>query len=351
MMASNQSLNPAPHSERLASLRDRFTRASNAVRLRFRGARQGTTDSQDNNAASNLLTGLWGDACHYMNELAGREARLKIRVRTLEDQLNAARSALVVPVADTPANAASHATMSLGVQTLPPSSPRRPETSDSVQNNRAGATLAVIRTALMGSHVTSGTTDAIHDLPPEWVEWQLRLRRNADVEASTDHFGPVSDGGTGCWMTGAGVETDNVGRPSINWRTTNRPDRPGTRIGFSVKMHLLAVVAGGRGLQLLSLSKQGGDQAPCSVSHLCHNDRCFNPEHVVVEPHRVNLSRSVCAGRMILRARGLTVDPCPHTRDKRCVLATWDGTVQSGSAYYEALPDFQGYQVWQQTHG
>jgi hypothetical protein len=32
------------------------------------------------------------------------------------------------------------------------------------------------------------------------------------------------------------------------------------------------------------------------VSHLCHNSHCCNPEHLLIEPHFINMSRINCLG-------------------------------------------------------
>ena len=45
------------------------------------------------------------------------------------------------------------------------------------------------------------------------------------------------------------------------------------------------------------------------VSHLCHNSKCCNTEHLVIEPHAINMSRQRCPGT-------ITVEySCPH---KKC---------------------------------
>lgn len=46
------------------------------------------------------------------------------------------------------------------------------------------------------------------------------------------------------------------------------------------------------------------------ISHLCHNSRCCNTEHLTIETHTINMERKACPGRII------GVAPCTH--DLRC---------------------------------
>lgn len=30
------------------------------------------------------------------------------------------------------------------------------------------------------------------------------------------------------------------------------------------------------------------------ASHLCHNSECLNPDHIIFEPHSINMNRNMC---------------------------------------------------------
>ena len=63
-------------------------------------------------------------------------------------------------------------------------------------------------------------------------------------------------------------------------------------------MHQLAIVARGGIAELRATLKGKGDDATqiYEASHLCHNDYCFNPDHLVVEPRKDNRARQGCNG-------------------------------------------------------
>ncbi|KAK9249046.1 zinc-binding loop region of homing endonuclease-domain-containing protein, partial [Lipomyces tetrasporus] len=60
------------------------------------------------------------------------------------------------------------------------------------------------------------------------------------------------------------------------------------------------------------------------ISHLCHNRKCFNPEHLVVESRRTNNRRQSCNGRKILVAGDdFSYHPCAHgsvEKMRKCIL-------------------------------
>jgi hypothetical protein len=64
--------------------------------------------------------------------------------------------------------------------------------------------------------------------------------------------------------------------------------RDGSRNEFY--LHRLAIIADGRGPQLVH-AKRGGTH---EVSHLCHEHGCFNASHLVVEKAEINKRRNGC---------------------------------------------------------
>ncbi|KAK9243106.1 hypothetical protein V1506DRAFT_555654 [Lipomyces tetrasporus] len=61
------------------------------------------------------------------------------------------------------------------------------------------------------------------------------------------------------------------------------------------------------------------------VSHLCHNGKCFNPEHIIVESTTNNLRRRSCNGHKVITYGHFTYHPCPHggvEKMRKCILPT-----------------------------
>ena len=52
-------------------------------------------------------------------------------------------------------------------------------------------------------------------------------------------------------------------------------------------------------------------------SHLCHNKRCSNPDHVVLELHIINLDRDTCPVSEICGCCNKVVVWCVH--DPKCL--------------------------------
>ena len=58
--------------------------------------------------------------------------------------------------------------------------------------------------------------------------------------------------------------------------------------------------------------KDAGDY---EISHICHNTRCFNPEHLMAEPKAENLARNSCQGLTWIQCPcpcGHRFNPCQH---------------------------------------
>ena len=92
--------------------------------------------------------------------------------------------------------------------------------------------------------------------------------------------------------------------------------------------HHLAVVARGGLSELRAALKarQGDDSLQWfEASHLCHNDGCFNPDHVVVEPRLENRQRQGCKYLHIIVHGDFVYHPCPHgwnSVKKKCLMPT-----------------------------
>lgn len=91
-------------------------------------------------------------------------------------------------------------------------------------------------------------------------------------------------------------------------------------------LHQLVITAKGHGEQLRGAGPNGPEEFRNSVSHLCHNPGCFNPNHIFVEPHIENVQRNSCKGQFIINYKNeFLYDPCTHGRGrikKKCVLPT-----------------------------
>lgn len=182
---------------------------------------------------------------------------------------------------------------------LPTSSPSHELAREAIDQALTDAGLAVADLSV--------TVEKIYDLDPQWVIERL-------ISARTQVTPEL-----GCWLT------DNVpahpnGYTKFNLRNTRHPSTH-ELIGCQPFIHQLAVVAGGRGVQLLNTS---GPHATHEVSHLCHEGRCFNPAHVVVETEGLNSARRSCVGAyFVTHPDGTAWHPCPHglaEHYKRCLL-------------------------------
>ncbi|KAK9260424.1 zinc-binding loop region of homing endonuclease-domain-containing protein [Lipomyces tetrasporus] len=59
------------------------------------------------------------------------------------------------------------------------------------------------------------------------------------------------------------------------------------------------------------------------VSHLCHDNNCFNPRHLHVESTSDNQKRRTCKGKTIIVRDGIRTHPCVHSGDEnkyKCIL-------------------------------
>jgi hypothetical protein len=115
----------------------------------------------------------------------------------------------------------------------------RPSTSSTVNAMRVEYENALQAVGLVEE--VSDTVEKIWDLDPSWAEQILKQHKSPFLSQTE----------LGCWLS--------VNRPShpngyskINLRNTRRPGRTTELIGCQPYLHQLAIVAGGRGVQLLS---------------------------------------------------------------------------------------------------
>jgi hypothetical protein len=121
----------------------------------------------------------------------------------------------------------------------------------------------------------------------------------------------------GCWIS-PNVPSHSNGYVKINFRNTMVG---GAQLGCQIYLHQLALIADNREGELKAATDPDRDM---QVSHLCHEGRCFNPAHLVVEDANMNKERNTCQGHYIIRHGGMSWHPCAHARDgvrKRCILA------------------------------
>lgn len=255
----------------------------------------------------------WGFVRSQFYNLEQRIRQLLLRQRSLEDQLATAN-------ADLEAAQQTIEDMLLNSQ----STASRPPTSASIDQMRHSLQAAMdAEFGQVGE--ASDTVERIWDLDPQWVRNKLTADRESVMEAGDPRAAQI-----GCWMRHHDSNHE-YGYTKVNWRNTLRP---GTRdvIGCQPFRHQLAVVAAGYGQNLLRTS---GRDATDEVSHLCHNPRCFNPDHVLVESKIMNRKRWACGGAWIIRTSDGTVyHPCPHGRQehmRQCLLPR--ATLLAGQFY------------------
>ncbi|KAK9363583.1 zinc-binding loop region of homing endonuclease-domain-containing protein [Lipomyces starkeyi] len=113
----------------------------------------------------------------------------------------------------------------------------------------------------------------------------------------------------GCWESI--IKHDRTGYPRVCLSTGGKR--------FYPRLHQLVLIADNRREELkATLGSHAHD-----VSHLCHNRRCFNPEHLIVESRQSNSRRRTCNGHTILVGDGFSYHPCAHgTVEKmlKCIL-------------------------------
>ena len=127
-----------------------------------------------------------------------------------------------------------------------------------------------------------------------------------------------------------GPRTNHVYKPAfknaigciIPDQPNNKDKRPAMKIGgVSHRISYLVLVADGRANDLLLVDRASEETSdPCEISHLCHNSRCINKDHLIAEVRSTNRWRSVCMGHTKTKCGdcGKVTNPCPHT--PKCIL-------------------------------
>ncbi|KAK9352180.1 zinc-binding loop region of homing endonuclease [Lipomyces doorenjongii] len=85
-------------------------------------------------------------------------------------------------------------------------------------------------------------------------------------------------------------------------------------------LHQLALMANGRGAEL----KTTLGTTSFDFSHLCHNGKCFNPDHLVVESEQNNLRCRTCVGHKVILYGDFEYNPCQHgefEKMRKCILS------------------------------
>ncbi|KAL8686571.1 MAG: hypothetical protein Q9224_005409 [Gallowayella concinna] len=182
-----------------------------------------------------------------------------------------------------------------------PSAATRPDTSDSVAGHRLEHELDI---------TTYPYNQHIFDI----ISLDL-ARRICDDHRRSGNQTPL-----GCWQSSSTSSHPN-GYVKPNLRNTLIG---GQKYNIQIWLHQLALIGAGRHLELkATLYEDAKKPAAYQVSHLCHNGRCFNPEHLIVELGTENKERSSCQGHYIVKHGAMTWHPCAHhmgTARRRCLL-------------------------------
>jgi len=214
----------------------------------------------------------------------------------------------------------------------------RPDTTESTQIIRDTLDGALADLGV-GVESTSAAVEAIWDIDRDWMRRWLMEKRSGIAEAAHD---PKR---LGCWISGNAPHDPPKSYVKFNMRNTGDP-RPGKTGTLNVQpfSHQLAAVAAGFGAELRMASKTAGgakNAGDLDISHLCHNGRCFNPDHVVVESHGLNDKRNECTAASAVRFVGrdgssAVYHPCQHGRQERMRVCLLPEVRIDAGAYYQA---------------
>jgi hypothetical protein len=125
----------------------------------------------------------------------------------------------------------------LAAASIPPMTPVRPPTSNSVAVIRDIVEQAIVSAAQQKDEIST-TIDAIYDLDPAWAMAFIRRQKNIHLSNASE---------LGCWVSG-NAATHQTGYMKMNMRNTVGPR--GQKFDVQPYGHQMGVVAGGYGLQL-----------------------------------------------------------------------------------------------------
>lgn len=184
----------------------------------------------------------------------------------------------------------SNTVLAQQVSTTPRPSPR-PSTPDFVLDARLRTKQEA--NSMCASLVPDDRVAMLKTIPPEWARDKLESTRDVSL-----------DNDAGCWFSSTKPKKGPY--TLLNLVKTPHPSGQGN-VGFAVYRHRLAIVAKGEA-SLLALASTN-----YQISHLCHNQGCFRPEHLEMEPAELNTARNECRGRSIMvLPDGVSLHPCPH---------------------------------------
>jgi hypothetical protein len=125
----------------------------------------------------------------------------------------------------------------LAAASIPPMTPVRPPTSNSVAVIRDIVEQAIVSAAQQKDEIST-TIDAIYDLDPAWAMAFIRRQKNIHLSNASE---------LGCWVSG-NAAAHQTGYMKMNMRNTVGPR--GQKFDVQPYGHQMGVVASGYGLQL-----------------------------------------------------------------------------------------------------
>lgn len=128
----------------------------------------------------------------------------------------------------------------------------------------------------------------------------------------------------GCWTSKlASDQKETYANVNLQNTYSHVPGKGHLKINLKkAYLHHLAII-GKDDLERLSWCTQ--ENSIFQVSHLCHNPRCFNPDHLVVEESARNRARNICQHHEVVKFAGFSYHPCPHDAGgvhPKCILPT-----------------------------
>ena len=192
----------------------------------------------------------------------------------------------------------------------PKSMPDRPSTSQTTRDRRTNelaAALAAVQ--LQDANVAAAGVGLYWDMP------QSQARRYVDECKAPDNKIPEGrEKQMGCWVA-LDQHGQIISRKKPHLRNVIK-EGTDQLIGTDPYIYHLALIGVGKSDQVRKCAfvKGAPSGTKLEVSHLCHNDSCFNPRHLVVETAVANKLRNDCGkhARNVLFESGAHIEVCPH---------------------------------------